>query len=180
MRIAHFIDTHVMGGAETLIHRLCEETIKRGDEPLLIHFNHDKLAAMTNELGVPEIRLEKMSLYKSSYKLPLFASYLRKILQNERVDVLHSHLFGPVFAGGLTTMANSSVKGIGTLHDVYVLEESWTRCKALGLSYQGKNRLVTVAKFIENYVKQNAFPPIGNIKFSTSWPISPTCIIGKL
>ena len=163
MRIAHFIDTNVMGGAETLIYRLCEETIKRGDEPLLIHFDHDKLAKVTGELGVPEIRLEKEPLFKSTYKLPLFASYLRGLLKKEGVDVLHSHLFGPVCAGGLTALANSSLKGIGTLHDVYVLEESWTRCKALGLSCQGSNRLVTVAKFIENYVKENAFPPIPNI-----------------
>jgi len=164
MRIAHFIDTNVLGGAETLILRLCEETLRRGDESLLIHFDHDELAENVNQAGVPDLRLENMNLYKSSYKLPLFASYLRKVLTEEKVDVLHSHLFGPVFAAGLATIANPGVRGIGTLHDVYVLEESWTRCKSLALTYQGKNQLVTVARFIEDYVKRNAFPSITNLQ----------------
>ena len=122
LRVAYFVDTHAFGGAEGIVADLCDEALRRGDQPLLLHFGHEELVARVRAAGGRELQLPHQRSYKSIWTVPRFARSLRAILRAEQVDVLHSHLFGSVFAGALAC-ALSPVRHVGTLHDSYTFAD---------------------------------------------------------
>ena len=130
LTIAQFIDTRVMGGAEVVVGDLLIALKERGIRGLLFHFGLSELESSLNKNNIQTIELDSWSYYKSSISLPFFCRNFRKLLAREKVDVLHSHLYGSVIGGTFST-AFSSLKHVGSLHDKYSLEESFLRPRML-------------------------------------------------
>lgn len=146
-RIAHFVDTEGYGGAEAVIASLCAEALRRGDQPMLYHFRHDELAARLEEMGVPHHVLSHRDDYKRKTTLPRFSRMLRKRLTEERVDILHSHLFGPVCAGALATTMHPT-RHVGTLHDSYTFADRPALARAISLARAVGTHVVAVSESV--------------------------------
>ena len=159
LRIAHFIDTRTYGGAESLIVDFCRRTLESGDTFIALHFGENKLVDKLAEFGVQQIVLPKEKLYKSIKTLPLFSVLtLRKILKENNVDVLHSHLFGPICAGALAVPL-TGIKHVGTLHDSYTFSERPARIRLIQLAAFLGTRIVSVSRTINEILLTHAYFP---------------------
>ncbi len=167
-RIGVFIDTFNIGGAETVAINLCRELLKEPDyQPICIHFDADAIAERCNQYGIPQLSAPARQYYKKTTTLPLFAWQFHRFLRWHQIDVLHSHLFGPIVAAALATWM-SRIPHIGTLHDTYTIEERPARVHLLRLAALLKTKLIAVSRQMEDYYRsrggfsQSAFVTIYN------------------
>ena len=151
-RIAHFIDTTVMGGAEVLIIKLMSSLKEHGHEGVLLHVGHEDLEQAVSELDLSTKRIPSYEHYRSVRTLPLFAYSFSKFLKQEKIDIVHSHLYGPVTASSLGVLG-SNAKHVGTLHDTYIIDERPRRIHFLELAALLGTRLVTVSKKMEEHFR---------------------------
>lgn len=154
VKVAHFIDTRVTGGAETLIRAIAKNQNEAGFEVTLLHFGHPYISETAKVLGLEEIIVPEEKLYKSIKTTPQFAVKFRRLLKQESIDVLHSHLFGPAVASGLAC-AFSKIRHVATLHDSYILEERPNRIQLLFLTKLLGSKIVCVSESIRSYIKKN-------------------------
>jgi glycosyltransferase involved in cell wall biosynthesis len=152
-KIAYFIDSLDEGGAERLLVVLAAKVHEKGWNSEIYHFGNSYLERQCAKAGLRAYRLPRYSWFKSAGGLPLFAASFRALLRANKVDLLHSHLFGAVLGGALTT-AFSSVRHLGTLHDLYSLEQKWIYPLLVKLGTLGGTRLVTVACVIEESLRE--------------------------
>lgn len=151
-RVGLFIDTNVMGGAEVLMLKIASFASDRGFEPVLLHFDHDDLSERFSSLGFESRIVPHQDLYKSVRTLPLFCLRFRRYARSLGLSVVHSHLYGPVTAGGLA-LAGSNIKHVGTLHDVYSIEERPSRIRLLVAAGRLGTVLVAVSSTMEEYFR---------------------------
>ncbi|MFN8392276.1 MAG: glycosyltransferase family 4 protein [Bdellovibrionota bacterium] len=157
--IAQFVDTTVYGGAEAVVVDIAAELAKRGYDAPVYHFPSPDLEHRAQSRGVELRLLEDWPAYKSWKTLPFFARRFAKRLCRENVSVLHSHLFGSSIGGGLSATF-ARLPHVATLHDIYTLEEHTAfRVRALqGTAFLG-TYFVTVAQFLEDFLRRHAFFP---------------------
>lgn len=156
MRVAQFIDTASEGGAETIVLDLCRQLRGRGIEPVLLHFGSEYLQGHAEKLGIEQHVVPGWTQYKSFKTLPLFALQFRRLLRELNIDVLHSHLFGPVTAAA-PACALAGIRHIGTLHDVYVVAERPIRARLLQMAALMGTRLVSVSEDMERFYRGRAY-----------------------
>lgn len=155
MRIAQFIDTASAGGAETVVLDLCRQLRDQALEPVLFHFGSDYLDERARYHGIEQHLVPGWRQYKSVKTLPSFMLQFRRFLRQQHIDVLHSHLYGPVTAAAPASLL-AGIPHIGTLHDVYVVAERPTRIHLLQAAALLGTRLVCVSKHMERYYRQQA------------------------
>lgn len=156
MRVAQFIDTESAGGAETVVLDLCRQLQGQGLEPVLLHFGSDYLAARADQEGLEQLVVPGWRQYKSFKTLPSFILQLRRFLRQQHIDVLHSHLYGPITAAAPACLLGG-IPHIGTLHDVYVVAERPARIHLLQAAALSGTRLVCVSKDMERFYRQRAY-----------------------
>ena len=116
MRIVHLVENLNLGGAERVVVDLVSEQVGRGDHCLVIClFEPGALATELAEIGVTVIALHKPS--GPSLKT---ARQLRKILRDDRAEILHSHnamahYYGVFASVGLKLRRVNTRHGMGTL-----------------------------------------------------------------
>lgn len=145
MKVAHFIDSPDPGGAESMVVELCRRLPERGFECEIIHCANPWIEARCREFGIPGIIAPADHWYRSGLTLPLFALAFSRFLRRRGIRVLHSHLFGAVVGGALTRLAGGPAH-LGTLHDIYTVEEKPGRLRWLKLAARTGTRLVTVSE----------------------------------
>ena len=150
MRIGLFIDTQNYGGAEAVVVSLCVYLQRFGHEPVLYQYKNDYLQKASAELGIECREVSHWRAYKRTYRLPWFAYHFRRLLRADRIDMLHSHLFGPIIAGGLAGRL-AGIPHVGTLHDVYIVQERPLRAKLLRLVFSIGTDLVCVSQDMAEY-----------------------------
>lgn len=150
MRIGLFIDTQNYGGAESVLLSLAAFLERVGHEPVIYQYDNADLQRASSELGIECRQVTHWYAYKRTYRLPVFAYHFRRLLAADRIDVLHSHLFGPIIAGGLTGWL-ASIPHVGTLHDVYIVQERPIRARLLRLVHTLGTRLVCVSQQMAEY-----------------------------
>ncbi len=155
MRVGQFIDTDTHGGAETIVLDLCHALRERSHVPIVLHFGSEYLRARCRELGFEEQTVPRLDLYKSIVTLPRFAVSFRGFLRRQRIDVLHSHLFGPITAAAPAARL-AGVGHVGTLHDVYVVAERPIRVRLLQAAALCGTRLVAVSDDMLNFYRARA------------------------
>lgn len=156
MRIAQFIDTESAGGAETIVLDLCRQLQAQAMEPVLLHFGSAYLKERAEHYGIEQQAVPGWAHYKSFKTLPRFALQFRRFLQQQQIDVLHSHLYGPIIAAAPACLL-AGVPHIGTLHDVYVVAERPARVHLLQAAALLGTRLVCVSKDMERHYRQQAY-----------------------
>lgn len=150
MRVGLFIDTHNFGGAEAVVTSIASFLTEQTHDVVLYHFGNDYLERSCVRLGIRDRRVGDEFFYKKTYRLPIFAARFSRALKADRLDLLHSHLFGSIVAGGLSCRL-SGIPHIGTLHDVYIVEERPVRAKLLFLVHVLGTRLVCVSDQMAEY-----------------------------
>jgi len=150
-KVAHFIDSHDSGGAETLVVEICRKIEARGYMPEVYHFGNLWLEEKCREYGIPLLLAPGHKWYKSAGTLPLFIPVFAKFLREKRVDILHSHLFGPV-TGACFAAYLAGIPHIGTLHDIYTIEAKKRRVRYIQISSLLGTRLVTVSRQMNTYL----------------------------
>lgn len=153
MRIGIFIDTYNYGGAEAVAISSAEFLRAAGHAPVLYHFGNEYIEEACADHGIKSARLRSRFAYKATYRLPWFAWTFSRALRSDGVDLLHSHLFGPIVAGGLATRL-AGIPHVGTLHDVYTIEQRPARARLLKLVRVLGTELVCVSdEMVEFYCR---------------------------
>lgn len=159
IKVGFFVDTFNLGGAETVVLQLAEQLLKEeGYEPLVIHFGSNIIAKKCKELGIQQHLAPGYKYYKKTVTLPLFSFMFYKFIRNTKIDVLHSHLFGAI-VGSAPAAKMARITHVGTLHDIYTIEEKPARILLLKLASMLGTRLITVSKQMESYYRQRASFP---------------------
>lgn len=155
MKVAQFIDTMDVGGAETMMFRLSEQLVKSGVDVTVFHFGNQFLAQMCEQAGIKHQQVVGRSQYCSIFKVHLFALRFARLLKQQQFKVLHTHLYGPV-SGLFIATRLLGIRHVATLHDVYLVQERIGRGLLLSLASKLGVRLVSVsqdmAQFYRNYM----------------------------
>ncbi|MBV1870421.1 MAG: glycosyltransferase [Gammaproteobacteria bacterium] len=155
-RIGHFIESLNPGGAEQVLLDLCIQNKQHGDIPLILHFNHSFFIQRAAELGVVQIPIPEdiYRTFKSTKTLPIFAYKFRQFLKQHRIDLLHSHLFGPITGAALACY--KLIPHVGTLHDIYMIEDKASRIHLIQIAAILNTQLVTVSEHMEYFYRNKA------------------------
>ena len=157
MRIGLFIDTFNLGGAEIMVFELALLLKKQGYHPVLLHFGSEYIDAFCSENKLEHYCLPNRKEYKKTLLLPFFAVKTRSFIKKLKLDCVHSHLYGPIVAMGLTCFL-ARVPHIGTLHDEYTIEERPSRIKLLKLVVSLGTKLIAVSTPMRKfYVNRGGF-----------------------
>ncbi len=155
MRVAHFIETDIAGGAESVMLGLCRYAACRDIDVVVIHFGNDWISEQCSRHGISELIAPYRRLFKSTSTLPFFALGFGAFLLRHGVDVLHSHLFGPVTAAALAA-ALFRIPHVGTLHDIHMLEDKSSRWILVKAAELLGTRLVTVSRHMASFYLSRA------------------------
>ncbi|MBV1871325.1 MAG: glycosyltransferase [Gammaproteobacteria bacterium] len=155
-RIGHFIESLNPGGAEQVLLDLCIQNKQHGDIPLILHFNQPFFIQRAAELGIMQIPIPEdiYRTFKSTKTLPIFAYKFRQFLKQHNIDLLHSHLFGPITGAALACF--KLIPHIGTLHDIYMIEDKVSRIHLIQIAVILNTQLVTVSEHMENFYRNRA------------------------
>ncbi|RFA25150.1 hypothetical protein CAI21_19850 [Alkalilimnicola ehrlichii] len=155
MRIAQFIDTMNQGGAEHVVLDLAQALGIEGHEVVVLHFGSPYLKQQCRLLGLTERVVPGHRFYKKTATLPQFAWLFQQYLRHEGIQVLHSHLFGPI-TGAAPAARMAGIPHIGTLHDVYSITDKPPRIRLLQLASLLGTRLVAVSHDMEQFYRSRA------------------------
>ena len=151
MKIGQFINTNDFGGAETLMLSLSQELLKRNKEVLVFAFQDSWTIEQCQNLNIPYYALsKKFKLVHNIRKLPIFAYEFSKVLKENHIDVLHSHVYGATLRGALSCFF-AGIKHVATQHDNYSVGEKKTRKIWLNLSGMIGTKLVMISKQMKEF-----------------------------
>lgn len=153
MKIAQFIDTYDVGGAETMMVNLSLALQKEGHEVVVLHAGSEYLETVCKEKGLETLMIPDRKLYKSVLTVPLFSLKFSSFLKRNKFDVLHTHLYGPITGSFLGT-GLFGLKHIGTLHDVYSVKERAGRGILLRIAQLFGTKLIAVSEDMEAFYKK--------------------------
>lgn len=158
LRIAHFIETGIPGGAEKLLLDICFTLQETGHQPVLLHFDHPYFKQQCMLHGIQQHNVPDRESFKSTRNLWRFALTFKRFLQQHNIDLLHSHLFGPITGAAAGTFL-AGIPHVGTLHDIYMIEEKPARIHLLQIAALLKTHLVTVSESMQDFYRQKSFFP---------------------
>lgn len=153
IRIAHFIETDVPGGAEKVLLEICKylkENASECFEPLVLTFSHPWFKRECAKAGIEYHEVKHRPYFKRIWKLPVFAWKFADFLKELKVGLLHSHLYGPVCAGSLAA-SKAEIPHVATLHDTLMIEEKPVRRFPLMLAGFTGSSIVTVSKSMQDF-----------------------------
>lgn len=144
-KIAHFIDSDDPGGAETLVIEICKNLNSHGFQPEVYHFGNTWLQKQCNQYKIPSVIIPGYKLYKSYKTIPFFTILFLRFIKSRNIELLHSHLFDSI-TGACFAAFLSKTPHIGTLHDIYTIEEKRQKILLIQLASILNTRLVTVSE----------------------------------
>lgn len=155
-RIAHFIETDIPGGAEQVLLDLCEYSRENANiEPVIVTFPHPWFKEQCDKRGLTYLELPFRHTFKRTILLPLFALQFSIWLKRQNIDLLHSHLFGPITGSALAAFV-ARIPHVGTLHDIYMVEEKPSRIYLIRVAAYLRTYLVTVSKNMEAFYRNRS------------------------
>ncbi|MFT6835925.1 MAG: glycosyltransferase involved in cell wall biosynthesis [Francisellaceae bacterium] len=146
-RIAHFIETDVPGGAEQVMLDLCLSIKGEMPEysPVVLTFGHQWTIEQCKAKGIQHITIPYKLFFKKTIFLPIFGVLFAIWLKKNNIALLHSHLFGPITGSAFASFL-ARIPHVGTLHDVYMIEEKPIRIKLIKLASKLGTKLITVSQ----------------------------------
>jgi len=155
MKIAQFIDSDDIGGAESMLISLSRALITQGHEVVIFHLGNQYISADCQKYGLSEVIIPQKHLYRSIMTVFLFSILFARLLRSHKIDILHSHLYGSITGAFLGTFLYR-LPHIGTLHDLYMVQERIGRGVMLRIAQFTGTRLVSVSNdmqlFYEDYI----------------------------
>lgn len=156
LKIAHFIETEVPGGAESMLVSLARYSQHCGYQPVIIHFDHPYFQKQCQQHNIPSLSAPDHQSFKSIKTLWKFALSFSRFLKEQKIDILHSHLFGPITGAALAARL-AGIPHIGTLHDIYMIEEAPYRIRMVQMAALCGTQLVSVCKNMETFYRTHAY-----------------------
>lgn len=150
MIIAQFVDTDNIGGAETMLVRLSLALKQSGHQVIIFHFGNHYLEDFCEENQIKQVLIPDAKLYRSIFTVQIFSIRFASLLRQHNIDVLHSHLYGPVTGTFLGTSIYS-IPHIATLHDVYIVQERIGRGWLLRIAQLFGAKLVAVSNDMNDF-----------------------------
>ncbi|MDH5570147.1 MAG: glycosyltransferase [Gammaproteobacteria bacterium] len=150
-KVVHFIDSDDPGGAETLIIEICNNLDKSKYMPEIYHFGNQWLEQKCIEHNLKSVIVPNHRFYKSILTLPIFIVLFTIFINKRKVDVIHSHLFDAIIASCLPAYL-CGIRHIGTLHDIYSIENNKKRIILLKLATLLKSKIIAVSNQIKDYL----------------------------
>ncbi len=154
-KILHVIDTTGPGGAETVFLMLSQYTIEND--------NYNSVALVSGK-GWVESMLSPhgMKTYIINSKGSFNHDYLKQLIRlvkNEKIDVIHAHLFGPsIYCSVASIVTNTRL--ICTIHGIVdISPHERFRCVKMGLLGIGSNYVVCVNSEIEKKMQKEKLIP---------------------
>ncbi len=150
MKIAQFLGSCGPGGAEAIALRLARELSVVGNIQSVIYVTNlrDKKWTEAQLIGgdvevkvLPQEALD----YWSVYKMIQFGSVFGEILKADGITHLHSHMYPQILRGALAAW-NAKIPHVGTLHDVYSIQEKPSRIRWLKVATKLGTKLVAVSR----------------------------------
>ncbi len=156
-KIAHFIETDIPGGAEQVLLDLCLYTQQNHPDlkPVVLTFGHQWTMERCQKLGIEHLTIPYLKLFKKSVFLPFFTIAFAYWLRKNNIRLLHSHLFGPI-TGSAPACWLARIPHVGTLHDVYMIQEKPSRIKLIQLANTLGTKLIAVSKNMQTFYQQQA------------------------
>lgn len=146
-KIAYFIDSDDPGGAETLIIELIRYSKDSDYTFEVLHFGNSWIEESCRKYGIPSVLVTGHKYYKSIVTIPVFMFIFFLFLKKRNISILHSHLFDSIVAASIPAFL-AGIPHVGTLHDVFSIENNKLRCYILKLTALIGTRIVTVSKQI--------------------------------
>lgn len=153
MRIGLFIDTFNLGGAETMLLDIAGLLETNGHTPILLHFGNPYLDEYARKHGLEQHIVPNHKAYKKTLTLPLFAIKTVSFLKKLNLDCLHTHLFGSI-TGMAVPARLAGIQHVGTLHDVYTIEESPKRINLLKMATAFGTKLIAVSSPMRRFYQE--------------------------
>ncbi|MDO6424862.1 glycosyltransferase [Saccharophagus degradans] len=150
MRIGLFIDTFNLGGAETMLLDIAGLLKASGHTPILLHFGNPYLNEYAAKHGLENYVVPNHKAYKKTLTLPIFAFKTISFLKKLQLDCLHTHLFGSI-TGMAVPAKLAGIRHVGTLHDVYTIEEAPKRINLLKMAVAFGTKLIAVSSPMRNF-----------------------------
>jgi glycosyltransferase involved in cell wall biosynthesis len=154
MNVAYFIDSVVRGGAEEVVVQNARIVSERaGYRVWIYHFGNQYISDFCKQHNIKDIILPIQHAFKSSKRMPLFWWGFRKILRKDNPDILHSHLYGAI-TGACIPARLAGIPHLGTLHDIYMIEDSPLRAIPVRFSAMVGTTLCAVSEQMRQFYLQ--------------------------
>jgi len=150
-KVAQFIDALDPGGAESLIIELGKHLPRLGFSCEVLHFGNVWLESRCGDLGIPCFTVPAYKQYKAWRSLPKFAAEFGRFIERRGIDILHSHLIGAILGGALAGKYKK-ISHVGTIHDIYSIEENRASMVMLQAASIMGTRLVSVSETINTEI----------------------------
>ena len=151
-KVAHFIDSNDPGGAETLVIEMCRHLDSYGYQSEVWHFGNQWLEEKCQEHRIPALLVPGHRFYKSIKTIPIFSFIFAGFIRRQKIDILHSHLFGAITGAALSAFLTRTPH-VGTIHDTYTLAERRLRAYLLWGAAIFGTKLVVVSMQMKDYIE---------------------------
>jgi len=154
LRIAQFIDTHSIGGAETMMLRLSLALINSGNNVIILHFGNPHIEEFCALNNIESSVVPHKKYYKSIKTIYLFSLLFSRHIKKLDIDIIHTHLYGPATGVSLGAFIYN-IPHIATIHDVYTVKERAGRGINLMLTQFFGTSLITVSKDMQHFYEKH-------------------------
>ncbi len=149
MKVAQFIGECGPGGAETIAFSLARDIADDVKIPSIVYVKNISDAEwcesrLDNSKVAIQVLPNDVMRYWGVKDIWKFALAFRNQLRKDGITVLHSHMYPQIVRGSLAAML-AGVGSIGTLHDVYSIQEKPNRIRWLKMATWIGTQLVTVS-----------------------------------
>ena len=164
MRVGLVIDTFNLGGAESMVFETARLLKESGQSPVLFHFGSEYVSQCAINLGIEHYVIPNHKLYKKGILLPLFILKTLRLINGKKLDILHSHLFSPIFTFAIIAKL-VGIKHVGTLHDTYMIEDSPKRIWLIKLARLLNTQLIAVSEPMKQFYTEHANFETGAVRY---------------
>jgi glycosyltransferase involved in cell wall biosynthesis len=154
-KILHAIDVHESGGAETVFLQLVKNIDSAEFIPVVVLPGKGWLYQQLNNAGIEPYVINMSGSFNFNY-----LRELRKIVITEKIDLIHSHLFGSnIYSSMVGFITRTPV--IATYHGVIdiAVDERYLNIKRF-LHNLGCSKVVFVSKFLQSKIRERLKTPI--------------------
>lgn len=147
IKIIHIIGQLSYGGAEKLVLDLCRKIDRQRFSVLVISIGKPgKLISEFDNAGIPVFSVEKK--FKGDWRV---LNKIRRILSEEKPQVVHTHLFGGDFWGGRAALQCGVPIVISTKHDI--MYEGLLKNFLVNKIRRKFSRVIAISRAIEDRLK---------------------------
>ncbi len=162
-----------------MLARLSTQLVRQRHKITIFHFGNSYLESVCKQHNIKHIIIPFENLFRSILTVQCFSIKFAKLLKENSIDVLHSHLYGSIGGSFLGTYLYN-IPHVATLHDVYMVQERIGRGALLRLVQAMNVQIVSVSRdmkaFYENYIPLSK--SIVNIYNGFQWETEPTDYTG--